>query len=274
MSNYLNQIAARNSINDQSLLMPANVPVEAGLNDPFDRVTMAAGETGRTTESTATEMKDLDRENEAIAATAQPAKEPVKETAAPVQPIKPVYLSKYGERNHYHSKENMHHVITNEQDNNKVVRVEDERPVLSIFPSAKIIPATNEMAPEKVTPAQKSGPVQQPDPNAPSLTQTQKSILPKAPANKEEQPVAILPAANATQQDSNPVLLQPHAPLQPVATQQKEKPVPALVIGKLTVEIVPAQKPVNKIINHVVKPQPAPPASTQRNKSSFGLGQL
>lgn len=273
MSNYLHQIAARNSVNDQSLLMPAHAPAATRLNDPFERDTMTTGETGGTMESTAAGIKNGQRESEAIASTVQSPKEQGKDAAMPVQPVKPVYFSKYMERNHYHSNEIAHHVITKAPDNNQVAR-EEERSVLSIHPSAKFTPATNEKVPQHITPLQRRDPVQQSNPVTNNITSTQKSISPKAPASSNELPAVLLPAANNTPQHNNPVLLQPNAPLQPAATQQKEKPVPVLVIGKLTVEIVPAQKPVNKIINHVVKPQPAAPASTQRNKSSFGLGQL
>ena len=260
MSNYLSQIAARNAVPDQPLMMPAHSPVQARLDDPFDRTSFAADETG----------------NAAISGPVQPVKEHAPDATAPAEPmeIKPVYLSKYIARNQYYSGEQTNTVITKSQGSNEAIHAEVNSPVLSIFPEEKNKPATNGPAHQQLTAPQKIDPVQQKNRIAATrLVPTQQSVESKKTPAVEEQPAAILPVAATTANNNKPVLLQPHL-LQPHANLQKEKSVPALVIGKITVEIVPAQKPVNKIINHVVKPQPAASASSQRNKFSFGLGQL
>jgi hypothetical protein len=263
MSNYLAQIAARNAVPDQPLLMPVHSPVEAGLDDPFDRTSFAADETGSATEAIPTMAKMPPAGNEGISSPAPPAP----------AIIKPVYLSKYIERNHYYTRENAHQVVTKSQGRNEVIRTEVEHPVSPLLPAGDNIPATNEAA-QQIPPIEKINPVQQKNNIDRELTPKQKSMVAKRPANIEAQSSLLLPVAATTANNKKPVLLQPHIPVQPQANSQKEKPVPALVIGKITVEIVPAQKPVNKIINHVVKPQPAASASVYRSKNSFGLGQL
>jgi len=259
MSNYLSQIAARNASPDQPLLMPAHSRVQSGLDDPFDQVSFAADETGHA----------------AISGPVQPVKEQAADAAASAQTveIKPVYLSKYIERNNYYTREHTHEVFTKSQSRNEVVRVEVEHPVSPILPAAENRPATNEAA-QQIPPIEKINPVQQKDKVDMELTPKQKNRVLEKTANIEEQSSLLLPVAATTAHNKKPVLLQPHPILQPHADPQKEKSVPALVIGKITVEIVPAQKPVNKIINRVIKPQPAASASVYRSKNSFGLGQL
>lgn len=271
MSNYLAQIAARSTAPDQPMLTPVHSPVEAALNDPFDRVSFAAGETGHA----------------AIPGPVQPVKERADDATALLQPveIKPVYLSKYIERNHYHTRENTHQVVTKSQGRNEVVRTEVEHPVSPILPAGETARETTgktagesrQANKEKALPmtgSEKINPVQQKNRSNMELTPKQKSNGSKRPATIKERSTVILPVAVTTSNNKEPVLLQPHLPLPPHANPQKEKPVPALVIGKITVEIVPAQKPVNKIINHVIKPQPAASATAYRGKNSFGLGQL
>ena len=262
MSNYLSQIAARNAVPDQPLLMPVHSPVQAGLDDPFDRTSFAADETGNATEGIPTVEKMPPPANGAISSPAP---------SSPVE-LKPVYLSKYIERNQYYTRENTHSVITQSLDNNVGANAGIENPIIPILPSGENRPATNEAA-QQIPPIEKINPVQQKNKVGRELTPKQKSKVAKRPANIEEQPSLLLPVAATTANNKKPVLLQPHL-LQPHANPQKEKSVPALVIGKITVEIVPAQKPVNKIINHVIKPQPAASASAYRSKNSFGLGQL
>lgn len=272
MSNYLAQIAARNTSSDQPLLMPAHSPVGAGLDDPFDRVSFAADETGRATEEIPTGTKMPPPAHEAISSPAPPVKEEVAYVTAPLA-IKPVYLSKYIERNHSYTRENTHQVVTKSQGRHEVVRTEVEHTVSPNLPAGESRPANTEKA-QQMTSSKKTNAVQQTNRGNRELTPKQKSMVAKKPATIEEQFSLLLPVAAATENNTKPVLLQPHQTLQPHANPQKEKPVPALVIGKITVEIVPAQKPVNKIINHVIKPQPAASASAYRSKNSFGLGQL
>jgi hypothetical protein len=272
MSNYLAQVAARNTGSDQLLLMPAHSPVEAGLDDPFDRVSFAADETGRATEVVPAAPQKPSADNAAIAEPAPPVKEKMADATPPME-IKPVYLSKYIDRNHYATREHAHQVVTESQGRKEVVRTEVEHPVSPILPAGESRPANQEQG-QQITSSEKINAVQQKNRGNRELTPKQKSNVSKRPATIEERSTVILPVAATTANNNKHVLLQPQPPQQPHANPQKEKPVPALVIGKITVEIVPAQKPVNKIINHVVKPQPAASASVYRSKNSFGLGQL
>lgn len=69
--------------------------------------------------------------------------------------------------------------------------------------------------------------------------------------------------------------LTPAAPPPPAeASSNQPKPAPRLVIGKITVEVLPPDKPVApKIVNRVIK-APAAAGHSKINKLSFGLGQL
>lgn len=233
MSNYLAQIAARSS-GDQ--LTPAQEPVVQGMDDPFGEgmyvppVVPVIETTNNRVDQSITNIFPTDT----ISKTVQ---ENVTNTTR-VTEIKPVYLSKYIERNQY-------------------AEYKSEIPVIKTAPQIQLQSIENI-----------SGETNQ------FTTVNQTTLRPKT--IESESATIVLPGIDTTHVHKEQVFLQPQAPVQQQAQpQQKEKPAPLLVIGIITVEIIPAQKPVNKIINHVIK-QPANSASATAKKSNygFGLGQL
>lgn len=68
--------------------------------------------------------------------------------------------------------------------------------------------------------------------------------------------------------------LHPTDPIPSQLPERNKRPVPKLVIGKILVEVIQAEKATSpKIINHVVQ-APSNPNGSKTNKLSFGLGQL
>jgi hypothetical protein len=271
MSNYLAQIAARNAAIDQPLLAPAHSAIEAVLDDPFDQPPLAAGETTGAMEEIRP-AGNLPHTGNSEAPVAQPVKDKPAD-AAPSIEIKPVYLTKYIERHQNDVKDDPDRNITQVQSNNVAVPPKVGYKLSPVL-REKTDPPAETGAGSEVTIAEKIVPVKQKVLIEKETSPGQKVVLLKPVEKVQEQGKGLLPVSAANKINKTPVFLQPHQPSQPQEFPQKEKPVPSLVIGKITVEIVPAQKPVNKIINHVVKPQPVTPASTQRSKHSFGLGQL
>lgn len=269
MSNYFAQIAARNVAVDQPMAAPAYSPVEKPADDPFDRSAFSAPEVippGEGIRPAATTSSPASKDVPAIA---QPANEH-KPAATTSVAIKPVYLSKYIERNQADSKVTSYKSTTKPQSTPSVVGDGFEHKASPLLPAAIKPPAKTAME-GQATGDGKMSPVQQPEIDRESRSDQQPILLQPVEPIKEQHTSS--PTAVATKTIAAPVFLQPHAPMGSQESSQKEKPPPSLVIGKITVEIVPAQKPVNKIIHQVIKPQPSTP-SAPRSKSSFGLGQL
>lgn len=264
MSNYLAQIAARNTASDQPLLTPAHSPGEMMLDDPFDRSSFADAEATRSISAIRPAVSGEARNPVA------PMKENTADATTPAE-IRPIYLSKYVERNKYYTRESSHKNISGSQISNDPVPLTLEQQATPFLPETTHLPTKTEI--QAIT-REKISPVEQQEWPEKKIAAELKNVLPKSIERKQEQPAVLLPVADAKKINREFVLLKPHLPAQPHKQPQKEKPVPSLVIGKITVEIVPAQKPVNKIINHVIKSQPASSSSAQRSKNSFGLGQL
>jgi hypothetical protein len=274
MSNYLAQIAARSVVSDQLLLTPAHSTGDMVLDDPFDASPFAARETteGIGDVRSATNMQPAVSGN--VLNPAPPRKENTPDAdATATAEVKPVYLSKYIARNQYYARENSHKDIPVNQISNHPAPLALEQKASPVLPERTDLPAKTELI-SQATSKEKISSVQQQEWPEKKTSSDLKSVLPKSIERKQEQPAVLLPVANAKRANSEPVLLKPQLPSQPHKQPQKEKPVPSLVIGKITVEIIPAQKPVNKIINHVIKSQPATSVTAQRSKNSFGLGQL
>jgi hypothetical protein len=269
MSNYFAQIAARNVAIDQPMAAPAYTPVEKPADDPFDRSAFAATEVIQPGEDIRPLATTSFPASKGVPDIAQPANEGKPAATTPVA-IKPVYLSKYIERNQADLKDTSYKSTTKPQSAPPVVGAGFEHKASPLLPAAIKPPAKTAME-GQATGEGKTGHVQQPEIDRESRSHQQPILLQPIEPIKEQH--SLSPTAAATKPIATPVFLQPHAPMESQESPQKEKPPPSLVIGKITVEIVPAQKPVNKIIHQVIKSQPSTP-SAPRSKSSFGLGQL
>jgi hypothetical protein len=271
MSNYLAQIAARSAVSDQPLLTPAHSPGAMVLDDPFDNSSFAAKETTGDFDAIRPAANSQSAAPGSVLNPAPSMKENTADATARAE-IKPVYLSKYVERNQYYTREHSHKNIPGNQVSNHPVPVALEQQATPFLPETTDLPAKTGTISQAIS-TEKINPVEPQEwPEKKSAAEL-KSVLPKSIERKQEQPAVLLPVADK-KINTERVLLKPHLPSQPHKQPQKEKPAPSLVIGKITVEIVSAQKPVNKIINHVIKSQPATSSSAQRSKNSFGLGQL
>jgi hypothetical protein len=268
MSNYLVQIAARNVATDQPMATPAYSPVAQPTDDPFD---------GSAFSAPTQEMLQPGEGIRPAATTSSPPGNDVPSVVLPVnehQPaatptaVKPVYLSKYIERNVVDARNTSYKSSTQSQNSDSVAGFEHKASPL--LPEATK-PSEKSVIESQATRTGEINPVQQRGTDRESHVHQESILL--QPIESIKQQRSLTPVAAATTAIAAPVFLQPPAPTSSQESTQKEKPPPSLVIGKITVEIVPAQKPVNKIIHQVIKSQPSTPAAP-RSKSSFGLGQI
>ena len=269
MSNYLAQIAARNVGIDQPMPAPVHMAVEKPADDPFDRSVFATQEVlqpGEGIRSAATTSPPVSKD---VPGVVQPVNEH-KPAATTSVVIKPVYFSKYIERNQAVPKDSFYKSTTKSQSGHAVAGAAFEHKASILLPEA-IKPPAKTAVKRQATGEENVSPVQQPGIDKESPWHQQSILLQPTEPIKEQ--LSLTPTLAATKNYAAPVFLQPHAPMPSQESPQKEKPPPSLVIGKITVEVVPAQKPVNKIINQVIKSQPSTP-SAPRSKSGFGLGQL
>lgn len=267
MSNYLAQIAARNVGIDQTMPAQVHTSVEKPADDPFDRFVFAAPEVFEPGEGIRPATTTSFPASKDVTGMVEPVNEhkPVATTSVA---IKPVYLSKYIERNQTDWKDTSSKRTTKPQSSHAVVDAGFEHKPSPLLPET-IKPSASAVVESQATGEGKMSHVQQQETEPPLH---QKSIL-LQPIEIIKEQISLTPTHAATKTTAAPVFLQPHAPIPSQESPQKEKPQPSLVIGKITVEIVPAQKPVNKIIHQVIKSQPST-SSAPRSKSSFGLGQL
>jgi hypothetical protein len=268
MGNYFAQIAARNVVSDQPMLAPAHSPIEKVLDDPFDRSAPDTMDTAQPREDSRSASSISSRMGKDVPGQVQPVKENITDaTASPF--IKPVYLSKYIERNQGSPGNVYHKGATTPQPATDRTGAALERKVPltpdTIHPSVKTAGAQQATDQTTIKPIQQ-GVIE-------GEASQQQPIVLLQPIESIQEKVSLSPALSPNQATAAPVFLQPPVPMESPEPLQKEKPLPSLVIGKITVEIVPAQKPVNKIINQVIKSQPSP-TSTPRSKFGFGLGQL
>jgi hypothetical protein len=272
MSNYLSQIAARSAVSDQPSLTPGHLTGGPVLDDPFDSSPVAANETTGNISAIWPAANSQPAASGNVLNPASPMKENTADVTAPVE-VKPVYLSKYITRNQYNTREISNKDIPGSQFSNHSDPLAPEQQATSLFLERTVLAEKADTI-NQVTGKEMISPAEQREWPEKKTSSELKPGLPASIEKKQEQVSLMLPVAAIKNSNREPVLLKPHLPSQLHQQPQKEKPVPSLVIGKITVEIVPAQKPVNKIINHVIKSQPATSSSAQRSKNSFGLGQL
>lgn len=270
MSNYLAQIAARNTGISQPMAAPVHAPVEMPADDPFDRSVFAVQEALQPGEGVRPAATTSSAASKEMPGVVQPVNEHKPAVTAPVA-IKPVYLSKYIERNQVVQKDTFYKRTTKSQSGHAAAGAGFEHKASSLLPET-IKPPVKTVVENQATGEGKVSPVQQPGIDR-ETPRHQQPIL-QQPIEPIKEPISLTPTATATKGAAAPIFLQPHAPMASQESTQKEKPPPSLVIGKITVEIVPAQKPANKIIHQVIKSQPSTIASAPRSKSGFGLGQL
>ncbi len=271
MPNYLAQIATRNFSSEQPMLRPERLTFTVGLGeDPFERTDhvdvereSAAKETPRLSQEIITTERKSPRQAQTETGEMKGAN-----PAAQPRNIKSPYLSKYIERSQYIYKEPAREWKEADQGAGLESKI-SETSFPELFLAEKKSLTENRIKTE--VPAQEPiHPVSQPAMHRNEHTPKVKAIASKKQATREElKPVPLPAATNRAQKD--PPLIQPNLPVPGSGQVQKEKPAPSLVIGKITVEVLPAQKPVTKIINQAVKPRPV---TNQPSKFSFGLGQL
>lgn len=264
MSNYLSKIASRSTGLAGTWLPPAPAITETAFNDPFEQTVPAINTTGPasvkvpSTAITPTSDRDL------IVPT-RPSGDPLAKATEPAQqtPEKPAYLSTYFERYLHTTRELAAPVIGKEPGGKVSTEAKFQSPALPIFPPEQNRPtASQTVSPPAIQPIQ----MQHRGESTGLLPKLNKGT--ETPPGPSGAPSVLQPVARWSQQDAGQGLLPP----QPFGSG-KEPSVPKLVIGKITVEIIPASQPVNKIIHQVIKSQPSIPAAP-RSKSSFGLGQL
>ncbi|MBO9564969.1 MAG: hypothetical protein J7621_19490 [Niastella sp.] len=268
MGNYFAQIAARNVVSDQPMLAPAHSPIEKALDDPFDRSGVDAIDTAQPRADSRSASTISSRMGKDVPGPVQPVQENITDaTASPF--IKPVYLSKYIERNQDSPGNAYYKGPTTPPPTVDGTGAALERKV-ALSPET-IHPSVNTEGVQQAADQATIKPIQQGVIEGEASRQQPVILL--QPTESIQEKVSLSPTLSSAQTAAAPVFLQPPAPMESPEPLQKEKPLPSLVIGKITVEIVPAQKPVNKIINQVIKSQPSPTA-TPRSKFGFGLGQL
>ncbi len=271
MRTYLAQIADRNFSSEQPMLRPIPPIFQVGLGeDPFERTDVADIERRPATKETpglSHENITIERKSHQEVPTETGKMADVNPTLQPGN-LKPPYLTKYIERSQYINREQTREL----KEAGLVAGSENKR---SETAAPRSLHQSEKGIAEHVMKNQVTPPV--------SIDQSPQSevyigkplpknniALSKKQATKEKLPMDMLPASIISTQKSTRYL-QPNSPASGYGPVQKEKTAPSLIIGKITVEVLPAQKPVTKIINQVVKPQPV---TNQPSKFSFGLGQL